>query len=205
VQLAKGGGGSGWRHALQRRQLRRQRWHQQHRGAAAQQARQHARQVRDYLRERFAVELDPRMEPDSTKCAIFCDPHGKGEGDTDYQTHYMAMQGEGLDVFSPARKQIQRAARIGMVNRLLSPADGPPRLVVAIDAQKLPAAPVLVDAIESLVKRAGEDNPEGARRKDEADKTHAPAALAYGLWPFEQESLTADTIRRALAAARRYA
>ena len=168
-------------------------------------ARQHARQVRDYLRERFAVEMDPRMDPDSTKAAIFCDPHGKGEGDTDYQTHYLAMQAEGLDVFSPARKQIQRAARIGMINRLLAPADGPPRLVVAIDAQKQPAAPVLVDAIESLVKRAGEDNPEGARRKDEQDKTHAPAALAYGLWPFEQESLTAETIRRALAAARRYA
>jgi hypothetical protein len=41
-------------------------------------------------------------------------------------------------------------------------------------------------------------------KKDAADPTHPPAALGYLLWPFEQEAITAHTVKIALAEARRY-
>lgn len=164
---------------------------------------EHARLLKKELRERFGVELG---EPDGANALVYCDPHGKGESQTDYQTVYMAFQREGLDVYSPAPMsgRIKRAARVGMVNRLLGDAAGSVRLVVATDERGKPVAPHLVDALETLEKREGDDNAEGARRKDEADKTHAPAALAYALWPFEQEAATAATVKAALAEARRY-
>ncbi len=131
-----------------------------------------------------------------------------GESATDYQSVYMAFQQEGLDVFSPSpmTARIKRRARIEMVNRLLGgSADTPglPRLVIAQDERGVIAAPKLVDALESLKKKAGDDDPEGSQRKDEADKTHAPAALSDLLWPFEQEAFTAQTVKIAIAEARR--
>lgn len=167
-------------------------------------ARQHAVELRDYLRETFHVET---VDPDCDKVTVFIDPHGRGDGETDYQTHYMAFQKFGFDVFNPAglTGMIKRRSRIDMVNRLLCPEDSRVRLVVAKDKAGHTLAPVLVDAFESLVKRPGEDDPEGLRRKDEDDKTHAPAALGYGLWMFEQEAMTLETQRRARAAAGRRA
>lgn len=172
-------------------------------------AREHARQLRKILQDEFHVE-----HADSSKAAIFCDPHGKGDADTDYQTVYMAFQGEGLDVFNPApmTKRISRSARVGMMNRLMRGTAeqylegkvdaGIPRLAVAQVAGR-PSAPKLVEAFESLQKKPGDDNPEGTQRKDVNDKTHAPASGSYCLWPFEQEATTADTMRIALAEARR--
>jgi hypothetical protein len=179
-------------------------------------ARQHARGLRAHLEKYFGVERrlpNGQPDPDSDKAAIFVDPHGKGEADTDYQTVYMAFQKEGLDVFAPAKK-IKRAARVAMVNRLLCDATDTHRLKIACDAggelgpafevQGAPGKSALVDAFETLEKKAGDDNPEGSQRKDVDDKTHAPAALGYGLWVFEQESTTTETFRRAVAAARRH-
>lgn len=166
-------------------------------------AREHARQLRIYLAGRFGVEDGI----DSDKVAVFCDPHGKGESQTDYQTVYGAFQREGLDVFSPAPMsgRIKRSARVGMCNRLFHDAAGGVRLVVEADRQQRAAAPVLIDALESLEKREGDDNPEGGQRKDATDKTHAPAALSYALWPFEQEALTESTQQRARRSVRRIA
>ena len=163
-------------------------------------ARDHALALRKKLQDEFGVEQG------GDKACIFVDPHGKGEAQTDYQSVYMAFQGVGLDVFNPApmTARIQRAARIEMVNRLLSGiTDDPrPRLVV-LEEQGRTLAPKLVEAFEELKKSPGDKNPEGARRKDESDKTHAPAALAYGLWAFEQEAFTAETIKRAITEARK--
>jgi hypothetical protein len=89
-----------------------------------------------------------------------------------------------------------------MVNRLLRDADGRTRLVVALDEHARPVAPVLIESFETLEKKPGDDDPEGSQRKDEADRTHAPAALAYALWPFEQEFLASETEKIAAAAAR---
>lgn len=171
-------------------------------------AREHARQLKAYLQQQYYVEKD------GSKALIFCDPHGKGDSDTDYQTVYMAFQGEGLDVFNPApmSKRISRTARIGMMNRLLRGTAekllegqedaGIPRLAVAF-LNGRPVAPKLVEAFESLQKKPGDDNPEGTQRKDVDDKTHAPASAGYALWTFEQEATTRDTVRTALAEFRR--
>lgn len=172
---------------------------------------QHARLFREYIEQTFGIERriyrhgKAMPDPESAKVATFVDPHGKGEGQTDYDTIYGAFQAEGMDVFSPAAitGKIKRSARVEMVNRLLGAADGTTRLVVARDEHGNTLAPRLVEAFESLVKKPGDDDPEGTRRKDEADKTHAPAAIGYGLWTFEQQSITDITIRHALAAARR--
>lgn len=174
-------------------------------------AREHAMKLREYLQRKHGIELDdydlrtkqPRPDPESAKAAIICDPHGKGQSETDYQTVYMAMQRYWLDVFSPSRKRIKRSARVAMINRLLCDANGVARLVIACDEQGKPVAPRLVEAFESLEKRPGDDDPEGSQSKDEDDKTHAPAALGYMLWLFEQEAFTFETIRRAREAAAR--
>lgn len=172
-------------------------------------ARQHAKLLRAKLQDEFALEfVATRQDPiPSAKAAIFCDPHGKGEAQTDYQSVYMAFQAEGLDVFNPAPMtgKIKRAGRVEMVNRLLGgSADSPggARLVVAMQNGR-PVAPRLVEAFESLKKRPGDDNPEGTQRKDENDKTHAPCAAAYCLHPFEQEAMTGNTIALAIAEAKR--
>jgi hypothetical protein len=176
-------------------------------------AEQHAEQFLEYVQKTFGIERRlrdraGRLQPDptSSKIAVFVDPHGKGESQTDYQTVYGAFQKFGVDVFSPAPMtgRIKRKARVEMMNRLLAgtAADSTPRLVVARDDHGFPLAPVLVDALESLVKRPGDDDPEGVRKKNESDKTHAPAATSYGLWPFEQQALTEATIAAARIAAR---
>lgn len=164
-------------------------------------AREHAAKLKAYLKSEFGAQNERYW------AAIFVDPHGKGVAETDYQSVYMAFQEEGLDALNPApvTGKIKRSARIEMENRLLGGSaenPGTPRLVVGIK-DGAPCAPVLVSAFESLQKKPGDDNPEGTQRKDEDDKTHAPAALAYCLWPFEQEAYTANTVRLAMAEAKR--
>lgn len=172
-------------------------------------AREHALELKKKLQQEFGVDWDATRQnpqPSGGKACIFVDPHGKGEADTDYQTVYMAFQQAGLDVFNPAPMsgKIRRAPRIEMLNRLLGDTDDMrPRLVVLQDERGLPCAPKLIEALETLRKEPGAKNPEGNQVKDANDKTHAPAALAYGLWPFEQEAFTADTVKRAIAEARR--
>lgn len=164
---------------------------------------QHAAALAKYLRDEFYVNHPTIGGP---LALTFIDPHGKGEGHTDYSSVYGAFQKEGHDCFSPAAitGRIKRAPRIEMMNRLLGgSADSPntPRLVIATDDRGKPCAPRLVEAFESLKKKAGDNDPEGSQRKDEDDKTHAPAAAAYGLWMFEQEALTAFTVKTARIAA----
>jgi hypothetical protein len=181
-------------------------------------AHEHARLFREYMRRRFYLEL-----PDTDKVATFVDPHGKGDSQTDYQTVYGAFQANSMDVFNPAPMtgRIKRSARIDMTNRLLgdwAAAPGTARIIVATarggeprwDTERRewttavagePLAPALVEGFDKLVKRPGEDDPEGVRKKDESDRTHGPAALGYLLWSFEQQALTEFTMKAALAAA----
>lgn len=163
-------------------------------------ATQHARECKKFLQTEYGLEL-----PDQGKVAFFCDPHGKGENDTNYETVYGAFQDEHLDVFNPAAigGVINKKARVDMLNRLMCAADGTVRFVVAQDDRGKSSCPILVDAFESLRKKEGDTNPEGTRRKNEKDKTHMPAGLAYGLWSFETEFLSPQTIEVAMAEHRR--
>jgi hypothetical protein len=187
--------------------------------------RQHAKILVEYLRRNFFVR-HPTVNGPLPLC--FIDPHGRGENQTDYDSTYIAFQAEGLDCFNPATSdtgRINRRPRVEMVNRLLGGSaemPGMPRLIVAVidDGSMVTldetcsvvswrpmrrgetVAPKLVEAFETMMKNPGDDDPEGTRRKNEDDKTHAPAALGYGLWCFEQEAFTVNTVRVALAAAR---
>ncbi len=175
---------------------------------------QHAAQLRDLLRRNFHVELP---HGGAAKAAVFVDPHGKGETDTAYDTVYSAFQAEQLDVFNPSPMTglIRRSQRVEMMNRLLGDVaddwveevDGQdlavPRLVVCVGEDGHAVAPVLVKALEMLKKQPGDRNAEGTHVKNARDQTHAPASLAYGLWPYEQEAVTRTTVERATAEARR--
>ena len=173
-------------------------------------AHEHARLLVEYVRDTFGVEYTPtRQDPNpGGKLLTFIDPHGKGEGQTDYQSVYMAFQKEGLDAFNPApmSQRIKRTARVEMMNRLMggsADSNGVPRLVIATDDQRRPVAPRLVESLESMKKLPGDDDPEGRQTKNEDDKTHAPVATAYALWMFEQEAFTEQTIRTALIESKR--
>lgn len=188
--------------------------------------RQHAKILVEYLRRNFFVR-HPKIN--GPLPLVFIDPHGKGETQTDFQSTYMAFQDEGLDCFNPATDdsgRIKRSARVEMMNRLLGGSaelPGMPRLLIAVvnaetsmvtldETSPIVAwrpmrrgetiAPKLVEAFESMLKNPGDDDPEGTRRKNENDKTHAPAAVGYGLWVFEQEAFTLNTVKTALAAVR---
>lgn len=158
-------------------------------------ARAHALELRKRLQSKHYTETE------YAKAIVFCDPHGRGTNDTDYQTTYLAFKHEKLNVFSPSYKSISRVARIGMVNRLLLDGANRTRLYVACDQNRVLCAPELVKAFESLQKREGSDSAEGNSKKDEKDMTHSPAALGYGVWQFEQEIVTAETERNAVNAA----
>ena len=80
--------------------------------------------------------------------------------------------------------RVSKEGRLDMVNRLLCSADGSRRLFVACDDLRRPAAPKLVDALETMERDvAGRAEME---RKDDRDKSHWPAALGYALWQVER-------------------
>lgn len=158
----------------------------------------HALALIAYLQKHFDCE-----NGSGRKAAVFCDPHGKGDAMTDYQTVYTAFNKHKLDIFTPSVERISRKKRVAMVNRLMGDSDGYTNLYVALDQRGMPAAPILVSAFETLEKPPGGGNPEGVTRKDATDMTHAPASLGYALHPFERELINEDTRNRALRLARR--
>jgi hypothetical protein len=153
---------------------------------------QHAAALKKYLSERHGLE-----DGHGPKVAVFPDPHGKGESQTDYQTVYGAFQKEGFDVFNPAgsKSKINRSARITMVNRLLCDAKQRRRLVILRDERGAPVAPELVKSFETL-------ETENVRKGGASDVTHAATALGYSLYPFEQEAVTEHTQQLALGGRR---
>lgn len=158
----------------------------------------HAQAINAYVQQHFGT-----YERDGTRLAIYCDPHGKGDAMTDYQTVYTAMHKNGLDVFTPSHDRISRKKRVAMMNRLMADSSGYVNLCVALNDQHLPCAPLLVDAFESLEKDPAGRNAEGMTRKDATDKTHAPASAGYAMWPFERELITNETRRMAMEFAKK--
>ncbi|KAB2910233.1 MAG: hypothetical protein F9K40_03110 [Kofleriaceae bacterium] len=169
-------------------------------------AEQHAAQLLAHVRKHYSLNLprDP-FDPDAelARVLVLCDPHGRGETKTDFETVYLAMIRHGLDAHSASsddQQVIKRSARIGMVNRLLDPQTGGPRLVVVRNDNKEIAAPELIDGFEQLER----DEKGRAERgpKNEHDLTHHPVSVGYALHPFEAESVSLITRRRAAQAVR---
>ena len=164
-------------------------------------AEQHAAAVKRHVVKHHRLNREPdRRDPDDVpdRVLIMCDPHGRGETKTDYNTVYQAFIDAGLDCFNAAGgdEVIQGEARRQMVNRLLDPEVGLPRLVVAILPDGTTAAPELVAAFEQLERDDRGKAEKG--RKNEHDQTHHPVSVGYALWPFESPAVTAITRRRAL-------
>jgi hypothetical protein len=80
--------------------------------------------------------------------------------------------------------RIAKESRFEMLNTLFNPPMGAVRLYVECDDRQSPVAPELVNSLESMERDehgAGE-----SENKDLQDKSDPPAALGYGLWPFEK-------------------
>jgi hypothetical protein len=113
---------------------------------------------------------------------VVADP-GINTKDVD-KSDYELMRREGLTVRPADRRAIRVKHRVSMLNALLCDASNKRRLFVDCDAHRLPAAKKLV---ESFLTQVYDDfgNPENVR-KNYSDPTHWPAALSYGLFPFEK-------------------
>jgi hypothetical protein len=119
-------------------------------------------------------------------------PVGQSEDKPDLDV-YRIFKRVGLDVRAAQYRKdgtgtghIPRESRIEMVKRLLCDAAGRRRLFVDCDELRRPVAPKLVEAFETMER----DEQGRAERgpKDASDKSDAPCALGYGLWPFEKEA-----------------
>lgn len=168
-------------------------------------AEQHAAAVKRHVQKEHGLNYDvDRRDPDAMtdRVLVMCDPHGRGETKTDYDTVYQAFIDAGLDCFNAAGAEevIKGQARRGMVNRLLDPEVGLPRLVVAVKPDGEICAPELVKAFEGLERDEGGRAESG--RKDENDQTHPPVSVGYALWPFESPAVSAITRRRVMGALR---
>ena len=80
--------------------------------------------------------------------------------------------------------RVPKEAGIDMVCSLFENVFGEHRLCVALDENKTPAAPQLVNAIE-LSERDGDGHAE-KQKKDRNDMSHWPAATRYALWTLER-------------------
>jgi hypothetical protein len=169
-------------------------------------AEQHAAALVEHVRQEYGLNGQrDAMDPDAgmARVLVLCDPHGRGETKTDFETVHLAFMRYGLDIYSAAGADeavIKRSARIGMVNRLLHPETSEPRLCVVEDEKKRLAAPELVDGFEQLER--DEYGKAEAGKKDEHDMTHHPVSVGYALWPFEAESVSLITRRRVAMAMR---
>jgi hypothetical protein len=128
----------------------------------------HARRlVKAYSVDDFVVSADPHI---NTK-------------DTD-KSDYNIFRRYEIDVHRAFAGRIAVRHRIGMLNALFGDADSPRRLFVDCDERHRPVSPRLVESLETM-EYDEHGNPE-AVRKDASDPTHWPAALGYGLFPWEK-------------------
>lgn len=128
------------------------------------------------------------QKPDGPIVHVRAMPVGQAE-DNPSEDLYRIFRSEGLDVkASQYRKDgtgtgvIKKEDRIELVNWLFESE----RLFIECDDQKRPVAPGLVKALE-LMERDERGRAE-REPKNEHDLSDLPAALGYGLWPFEKSS-----------------
>lgn len=160
----------------------------------------HVQSVLQRARARRCNLLDPAGRPsaDSPQVLVRIDPHTQGGDEHPGRDLYTRWRSAGLVAKAAAYRPssvvpqtIKRESRIDLINTLLSASAGSPgmrsRLFVACDDMGRPAAPKLVEALESMERNAGGEAE--AEAKDADDMSHWPAALGYGLWQVEAPRL----------------
>lgn len=133
-------------------------------------------------------EMGANLRPDAERAHVRCQPLGAAEDRPDLEVfatwkrvgfHIRAAQynkqGQGVG-------QIKKESRIGVINTLFDKN----RLFVECDDRGLVACPQLVSAIETM-ERDHMGRAEHEEKNVRHDKSDLPAALGYGLWPFERE------------------
>jgi hypothetical protein len=116
------------------------------------------------------------------KFVASADPHINTK-DTDKSDFHM-FERQGIEVRKAGPPPIRVKHRVSMLNALFCDARGVRRLFVDVTQDNKPKAPRLV---ESLLGMELDDlGRSEAHRKDKNDPTHWPAALAYGLYPWEK-------------------
>lgn len=152
----------------------------------------HAVKLLETLRENWGVQFPDLSEP---QAIVIADPYG----DTEVKPHvtvYKEFIRAGFKI-RPAQYSdktpgkpgsIPKEARIGMVNKLLRNAAGHTRLYFLPDANGVPLAKKLVGALETSERDAA--GKAETAKKTRSDLSHWPAALGYGLYPFEKTRLS---------------
>lgn len=153
----------------------------------------HATEVLDIVRKQFGLNIPGRPE-----CAhVRSQPLGGAEDKPDLSikriwnrvgldmsfARYSVTNGQGCG-------QIKKDDRIGMVNTLFCNAEGKRRLFIECDDRGVVVAPKLLEALE-LMERDHLGRPERDEKDVEHDRSDLPAAMGYGLYPFEREAATA--------------
>ena len=130
------------------------------------------------------------------KVFVRCDPYTDSGNDEDRpdSSVYTTFRKYGFEiqpaVYRPGTAdpgRVPKEARLNMMNLLMRNCDGDRRLLVACSDDRIPNAPRLVDALETMERDdAGRAEKE---RKDKRDKSHYGAAVGYALWLFERPSM----------------
>lgn len=124
---------------------------------------------------------------DGPRLLVRADPHTRGGDEHPGQDLYAIWIKQGIDIrpaaYVPTTTKpmaIKPESRIELINTLFCDAEGTRRLFVA----SVGAAPKLIESVETMERDlAGRAEHE---RKDDRDKSHWPAALAYALWSPEK-------------------
>ncbi len=159
----------------------------------------HVKQVLALARSKYGcypTDRTGRRVADGPSMLVRCDPHTRSGDEHPGQDLYAIWATHGVTIkaaaYAPQSTKpasIKPDSRIELVNTLLCNADGVSRLFIAHDGRGLPAAPKLVDSLETMERDL--NGTAEHERKDESDKSHWGAALAYALWSLEKPRMGA--------------
>jgi len=114
---------------------------------------------------------------------VVCDPHFNSKDADKSDIHLMRR--EGVHVVPAVSGKIAKKHRISMMNTLLEDGRGVRRFFIDCDEKtKQPACRKLAEALMSL--QYNEHGEAEADRKNTSDMTHWPAAVGYGVYPWER-------------------
>lgn len=159
----------------------------------------HVKRVVEIARDRHrcgGVDRHGNVDESAGRLLARLDPHTRSGDEHPGQDVYRIWRSHKIATYAAAYApatsnplSIKPETRIELLNTLFCDALGVRRLFVLCDARGVPAAPRLVDALETMER--DEVNRAEWERKDGRDKSHWPAALAYALYAIEAPRLQA--------------